>query len=203
MTWLILKDALTHAVTMTSATEWLAFVTSIGYILLIILEKQSAWLFAIVSSLLYHSVFYESNLYLESILQLFYVTMGIIGWVTWKKAAQQNNNKLKRWSFKSHLLNGFICIGFALILGFIFKTYTNQFNPFTDGFTTAFSLSATYMVTRKILENWVYWILIDSVAIYLFISRDLYLTALLYFVYTVMAVIGLIQWKRQFKMQTP
>jgi nicotinamide mononucleotide transporter len=202
MTWLTLKDTLKDAVAITSFTEWFAFLTSLGYILLIILKKQSAWFFAIISSLLYHIVFYDSKLYLESILQLFYVIMGILGWITWKKATQQNNDKLITWSFKAHVLNGIISVGCALLLGYLFKTYTHQFNPYTDAFTTVFSLAATYMVTKKILENWVYWILIDSVALYLFTTRDLYLTALLYLVYAFMAIIGLIRWIRLFKLQT-
>jgi len=202
MTWLTLKDTLKDAVAITSFTEWFAFLTSLGYILLIILKKQSAWFFAIISSLLYHIVFYESKLYLESILQLFYVIMGIFGWITWKKAIKQNKDKLITWSFKAHVLNGIISVCCALLLGYLFKTYTHQFNPYTDAFTTVFSLAATYMVTKKILENWVYWILIDSVALYLFTTRDLYLTALLYLVYAFMAIIGLIRWIRLFKLQT-
>ncbi len=187
---------------MTSASEWLAFLTSIVYIYLIILKKTSAWAFAIFSSLLYHIVFFKSKLYLESSLQLFYVVMGVFGWITWKMKEKQNNNKIITWSLKKHLWNSFICICCSLILGFVFKNYTNQFNPYMDAFTTVFSISATYMVTKKILENWVYWILIDSIAMCLFISRSLYLTTLLYLIYTIMAIIGLIQWKRLLKLQT-
>jgi nicotinamide mononucleotide transporter len=202
MAWLTLKEALKDALVITSVAEWLAFLTSIGYISLIILQKQSAWIFAIISSLLYHIVFYESKLYLESMLQLFYVIMGIVGWITWKRATQHNKDKLITWSVKAHVLNGIISISCALLLGYLFKTYTHQFNPYTDAFTTVFSLSATYMVTKKLLENWVYWILIDSVAMCLFVSRDLYLTALLYLIYTIMAMIGLIRWTRLVKLQT-
>jgi nicotinamide mononucleotide transporter len=86
-------------------------------------------------------------------------------------------------------------------LGYIFDSYTNQENPYTDAFSTVFSLAATFMVTKKVLENWIYWIVIDAVCIYLFASRGLFLTSILFFFYTIIAVFGFVQWRRQFKLQ--
>ncbi len=74
-------------------------------------------------------------------------------------------------------------------------------NPYADAFTTVFSLAATFMVTRKVLENWIYWIIIDIVSTYLFASRDLYLSSALFVLYTVIAVFGFFNWSRIYKQQ--
>jgi nicotinamide mononucleotide transporter len=89
----------------------------------------------------------------------------------------------------------------AFILGYLFEKYTNQANPYIDAFTTLYSLSATYMVTKKILGNWIYWIIIDLVSIYLYAQRDYNLTAVQYGLFTVLAVFGFFAWRKEFKTQ--
>ena len=69
--------------------------------------------------------------------------------------------------------------------------------PIIDSFTTCFSIIATFLVVKKILENWIYWIIIDLVSIYIYFSRDLHLTSLLFLVYTVIAIIGYFNWKKK------
>ena len=84
-------------------------------------------------------------------------------------------------------------------MGFYFATYTDTQMPMVDSFTTVFSLFATYMVTKKVLENWLYWIVIDAVSIYLYFSRDLHLTSLLFMAYTIIAIFGYFAWLKQTK----
>jgi nicotinamide mononucleotide transporter len=82
-------------------------------------------------------------------------------------------------------------------MGFYFATYTNAKMPIVDSFTTVFSLFATYMVVKKILGNWLYWIIIDTVSVYLYFSRDLHLTALLFMAYTIIAIFGYFNWLKK------
>jgi nicotinamide mononucleotide transporter len=110
-------------------------------------------------------------------------------------------DKIIRWPIKYHLLNFGISATIALVLGLLFDNFTNQAYPYADAFTGVFSLAATFMVTKKVLENWIYWILIDAICIFLFAARDLYLSAVLFFVYTLIAIFGLFHWKKQFKQQ--
>jgi nicotinamide mononucleotide transporter len=91
--------------------------------------------------------------------------------------------------------------GLAFILGYFFDLYTNQVNPYLDAFTTCYSLSATFMVTRKVLGNWIYWIVIDLSSVYLYAQQDYNLTAVQYVIFTVLAVIGFVTWRKEFKLQ--
>lgn len=189
-----------HAFSETSLLEWLAVLTGTLYVILISYKQIIAWLFALISSLLYVYICFNYQLYLESFLQFFYVAMAIYGWLNWKKEIQTTT--IIKWPIKNHLMNIGLSSILTLILGFTFSKFTNQANPFTDAFTTVFSLTATLMVTKRVLENWIYWIIIDGVSIFLYSSRALYLTSVLFFIFTLIAIFGYIKWKKEFKIQT-
>jgi len=180
----------------TSLIEWLAVVSTIIYVILVAKRLIICWLFAFVGSALFVYLCYEGNLYIESILQLFYVIMAVVGWLSWKKSELKDNTIVK-WKMNNHLLNIAISGVLAFILGYLFKNYTNQANPYIDAFTTLYSLSATYMVAKKILENWIYWIVIDLVSIYLYAQRDYNLTAVQYGLFTILAVFGFFAWRKE------
>ena len=184
----------------TSIIEWLAVVTSVIYVILAAKRLILCWFFAFVGSCLFVYLCYIGDLYIESILQLFYVVMAVVGWITWKKASSENSN-IKKWGMNNHFLNIVISGIVAFILGYIFDNYTNQANPYVDAFTTCYSLSATFMVTRKILGNWIYWIVIDVVSVYLYAQRDYNLTAVQYGLFSILAVFGYIAWRKEYKHQ--
>ena len=184
----------------TSLIEWLAVVSSIIYVILVAKRLIICWLFAFVGSALFVYLCYEGNLYIESILQLFYVIMAVVGWLSWKKSELKDHTIVK-WKMNNHLLNIAISGVIAFILGYLFDNYTNQANPYIDAFTTLYSLSATYMVTKKILGNWIYWIIIDLVSIYLYAQRDYNLTAVQYGLFTILAVFGFLAWRKEYKTQ--
>ena len=185
----------------TSSIEWLGVLTGLLYVILISFKNITAWLFALLSSSIYVYLCFISNLFLETGLQLFYVAMAIFGWLKWKKDSLENETNIIKWDYRLHLLNILISGSLTFIIGYIFDNFTSQANPYTDAFSTIFSLVATFMVTKKVLENWIYWIFIDAVCIYLFASRGLYLTSLLFVLYTTIAVIGFFQWRSLFKLQ--
>lgn len=184
----------------TSIIEWLAVISSIIYVVLAAKRLILCWLFAFIGSCLFVYLCYVGDLYIESILQLFYVVMAIVGWISWNKE-ELDNSKIKKWGVNNHLFNILISGVVAFILGYIFANYTNQANPYIDAFTTCYSLSATFMVTRKVLGNWLYWIVIDIVSIYLYSQRDYNLTAVQYGIFTILAVYGFIAWRNEYKLQ--
>ena len=184
-----------------SFVEWLAVVTSILYVLLVARNNILCWIFALISSALYIYICFAYQLYLESGLQSFYFVMGIVGWVSWQKS-NEDGSKIVIWNIKKHLINILISSAITILLGFIFSKYTDQASPYVDAFTTVFSLAATYLVIKRILENWIYWILIDVLSIYLYASRELYLTSILYFVFTLLAIYGFVSWRRKLKIQS-
>ena len=184
----------------TSSIEWLAVISSIIYVILAAKRLILCWLFAFIGSVLFVYLCFIGNLYIESVLQLFYVAMAVVGWLTWRNS-NSDTFLIKKWKLNNHILNIVLSGVLALIIGYIFEQYTQQANPYVDAFTTCYSLSATYMVTRKIIGNWIYWIVIDLVSIYLYAQRDYYLTAVQYGLFTILAVYGYMVWRKEYKLQ--
>ena len=192
-------DNIKNAFFETSLLEWFGVLTGVLYVVFISYKKMIDWFFALSSSLTYVYICFTYNLYLESFLQVFYVLMAIYGWLNWKKEA--NHSNIIKWPLKIHLINIFASLFLTITLGYLFQKHTYQANPYTDAFTTVFSLTATFMVTKKVLENWIYWIIIDAVSIFLFFSRELYLTSVLFFFFTLIAVWGYTKWKKSYSNQ--
>jgi len=188
------------AIKVTSLIEWLAVASSVIYVILAAKRLITCWLFAFVGSSLFVYLCYIGELYLESMLQLFYVAMAVVGWISWRNSRPENTN-IKKWGINNHVLNILISGVAAVIFGSIFDNYTSQVNPYLDSFTTCYSLSATFMVTRQILGNWIYWIVIDLVSIYLYAQRDYNLTAIQYGIFTILAVLGFLAWRNEYKNQ--
>lgn len=194
----------------TSFLEWLAVITGVVYVILASAQSIWCWLFAFISSCIYVYLCISIELYLESGLQFFYVIMAIVGWFSWQNANRSNEvldstdegSSITKWSLKIHAINIVGSGLLAFLLGWLFSTYTNQNNPYVDAFTTVYSLLATFMVTRRVLENWIYWIVIDLVSIYLYASRELYLTSVLFALFTVLAAIGLYSWYKTYKSES-
>jgi nicotinamide mononucleotide transporter len=184
----------------TSLLEWIAVLSSLFYIVFIARKNSRAWFFALVSSSIYVYLCFISQFYLETILQLFYVSMAIIGWLLWNKK-QEIPFKIIQWKGKQHIVNILISSILTLILGNFFQVYTDQALPYLDAFTTVFSISATFMVAYKVLENWLYWIVIDIASMPLYAYRDLNLTVVLFGIYTIVAIVGFVRWRRTFKLQ--
>jgi len=184
----------------TSLLEWIAVLSSIFYIVFIARKNGVAWFFALVGSSIYVYLCFINQFYLETILQLFYVSMAIIGWLLWNKK-QENPFRIIQWKGRQHLVNILISSIVTLLLGNFFEVYTDQALPYLDAFTTVFSISATFMVAYKVLENWLYWIVIDVVSMPLYAYRDLNLTVVLFGIYTIVAIVGYVRWRRTFKLQ--
>lgn len=182
----------------TSITEWIIFISAIIYILLIAAENAWGWLFGIIASIVSVYLCYTGNLFLESGLNVFYAIVGFYGWYQWlygskdKKEIQiSENTKLKNGYLI--LLGCLIWIPFAILA----KKYSTQALPYLDAFITTFSLIATWMTTKKMIENWLYWIIVDALGILLFGNREFYLLALLNIIYTSMAIAGYFSWRKK------
>lgn len=177
-----------------SILETVAVIFSLLYVYLAAHQNNLCWLAAVISVSLYIYICFDAKLYAETILQVFYFLMAIYGFYSWKK----NNSQLQisTWPIKKHLFIIFLGTILTFFLGFIFSNFTDAEMPLVDSFTTVFSVFATYMVVKKILSNWLYFIIIDIISTYLYFSRDLHLTSLLFLLYTFIAVAGFIKWNR-------
>ena len=113
------------------------------------------------------------------------------------KLMYEQELKITSWKKQYHLYAIIIVTLLAIISGFLLEKYTQAALPFLDAFTTWGAIITTYMVAKKIIENWIYWFVIDSISIYLFISRELYLTALLFFIYLIIIIFGYRSWRKK------
>ena len=195
-----ITENLIQAIVNTSPVEWLGVLSSIAYVILAAFRKILCWPFGFLSSSIYVYLCFTTNLYLETFLQIFYVFMAVYGWINWTRTKQQTVEVIN-WKISMHagILLGGILI--TLGLGYYFQAYTDQARPFLDAPITVFSFAATWMTAKRVVEGWIYWIIVDFAAIFLYASRDLHLSALLYFIFTVMSVSALIQWNRQMQNQ--
>ena len=180
-----------------SIIESIAVFFSILYVILAAKENIWCWGAGAISVSLYIYICFFAQLYAETSLQIFYLFMAFYGYYYWNKKEQ--SLQISEWSIGKHLFILVIGAILTFLMGFYFATYTNAKMPIVDSFTTVFSLFATYMVAKKILGNWLYWIVIDAVSVYLYFSRDLHLTSLLFMVYTIIAIFGYFSWMKKMK----
>ncbi|MEO7386612.1 MAG: nicotinamide riboside transporter PnuC [Gammaproteobacteria bacterium] len=186
-----------------SQLELLAVALAIVYLLLAIRENRWCWPAAALSSLAYLQVFYGAGLYMQAALQLFYAAMGIYGWWAWRPAAGGRDVlRIHRWPFRWHVVALTLIGALGLVTGTLLTRYTAAEVPYVDSLVSLYAVLATWMVTRKLLENWLYWIVIDSVTLGLALNQGLRLTAGLFALYVILAVVGGYRWLKNWR-QSP
>jgi nicotinamide mononucleotide transporter len=171
--------------------EIAAVVFSITYTVLITYENILCWPAAIIASIIFIYLVYGKRLIAETVLHAFYLLAAVYGWIMWgtSESFQVNSYGL---NINLALIAGSLAL--VMISGFLLKKFFSAAMPYIDSFTTIFSFIATYMMAHMVLENWLYWIVIDSVSVYMYARRGLQIGALLFAVYTVLAINGYIQW---------
>lgn len=186
-----------------SWVDWVATATALIYVLLAARENIWCWFWGIIScSLWAYASFFFYQLYLDALLQLFYVAMGFVGIYQWKYGgSQQGGVPIGRLSLRQHLSLLAGGTAAALLFGYFFDEYTPAAATYWDAFTTIFSILATLILVRKILDNWAYWIVVDLIYSGLYFSRGAYLFALLMLVYVLIAALALARWARQYREQ--
>ncbi len=181
--------------------ETLAVVAAIVYLILAIRQNIWCWAAALLSTALYLHIFFEARLYMESALQLFYIAMAIYGWYQWSRGDNGRERQITTWTISQHGRAVALVLVLTLFSTVGLAKFTNAAMPLLDSLTTWGSVVATYMVARKVLENWHYWFVIDSLSIYLYLSRDLKQTAVLFAIYLFLIVIGLRTWRKDLQSQ--
>ena len=182
--------------------ETLAVFLGIGYLLLAMRESSLCWYCAFFSTALYVWIFGDVSLYMESALNVYYMAMAIYGWLQWQRGgADKSGVNIIRWTARQHILGVAIILAASVTSGYLLSSNTAAKLPYLDSFTTWGSVFATIMVAQKVLENWLYWIVINSVSIYLYIDRGLDQTAAMFFLYLVLASIGFLTWKKAYDTQ--
>ncbi len=181
-----------------SIEETIAVALALVYVIFAIKENSWCWYAAFVSVAIYVFICYQSKLYLETILQIFYLIMAVYGYLQWKKKDKKNESlHISTWSNEMLIYTIISASLVSIIVGYLFSTYTPTSMPYLDAPITIFSLLATYMVSKKIIQNWIFWVFINIGCILLYASKGLNLTAILYGLYVIIAFIGYFEWKKK------
>ncbi|GAA0305759.1 nicotinamide riboside transporter PnuC [Psychrosphaera haliotis] len=179
-----------------SVWEYIGVATGLMYLLLAIKQSSWCWPAAFVSTLIYMNLFWQGALLLESALNFYYLLMAIYGWWQWNGGLEESNTKpVVSWSLNKHTKIVVVLTIISLVVGFLADEYTTQKMAYLDSFTTCFAVYTTYMVTQKVLENWLYWLFIDVASIYLYYQTGYLPTAALFVLYTFLALKGYVEWR--------
>lgn len=191
----------------TSLLEFIAVITGIGSVWYAQRENILVYPVGIISVLIYVYICYISRLYADAGINLFYFIVSVYGWYHWThKNGKTENREISVNSRMEQLLGvGLVVLGFFVIIGLIWifnhhdRVYMNSFVPFLDSFITSIFLVGMWLMALKRVENWIYWIVGDIIAIPLYYSKGLVFTGFQYIVFLVIAVLGYIEWKKRWQ----
>ena len=177
--------------------EWVAVGFGLGCVLLTIRQSVWCWPMGLVQVVLYVHVFYQARLYSDVILHVIYVVLQIYGWYAWLHGgADRGKLTVSRLSRRHLLLWAAAGVAATLAVGGLMSRFTGADRPYWDASILAFSLVAQWLMARKVVESWVFWIAVDVLAVGLYAVKRLYPTTALYSVFLVLAIIGLLEWRR-------
>ncbi|MDQ9170907.1 nicotinamide riboside transporter PnuC [Oxalobacteraceae bacterium R-40] len=181
----------------TTPLELVSFLLALITVALNIRQNHWAWLFSIVSSALYAIVFFGARLYGDMSLQFVFVAVSVWGWYQWLHGGVAHQAlKVSRLSDSGWGISVIAWLAGFVAIALFLKSFTDTDVPYMDGFLTAGSLLGQLLLSRKKLENWYVWIVVDLLYIGLYVYKNLMLTAVLYAVFVAMAAIGLRAWKK-------
>ncbi len=139
---------------------------------------------------------------MEAVLNGFYLAMAVYGWFAWRTGARgESGLPVVTWPIRIHLVAGVCLVLLSVLTGGLLNAYTDAAFPHVDSLTTWFAIWSTFLVARKVLENWWYWLLIDLASVFIYWSRDLQLTGILFLVYIAMIPFGLVAWTQSMRQQ--
>lgn len=183
--------------------EILGTVLGISYVFLSIKQNILTWLMGLLTSALYIYVFFTAKFYADMALQVYYVWISIYGWILWSQKQQNSPNQevvhIVHINIKQSKVLLVISILLWFIIYFILKYFTDSPIPLGDSFTTALSIVGTWMLAKKILEHWIIWIVVDMISLILYIMKGLYPTSIMFVIYTIAALWGYFEWKKELK----
>jgi nicotinamide mononucleotide transporter len=180
-------------------TELVAVILAVAYLVLAIRQNIWCWFCAAISTAIFVYLFARASLYMESLLNVFYFGMAIYGWSVWRGGNAKDELPVAVWPLQVHVYAITIIICLAAASGFLLANYTDAAYPYVDSATTFAAIWATFLVARKILENWWYWLVIDFVSVFIYWTRGLEATAVLFIVYVILIPIGIAAWTRSYR----
>lgn len=182
-----------------SVLEASGFLLGAAYLLLAIRESAWCWVCAFAASLIFAWLFAGARIYMDAGLQLFYAGMAVYGLWVWRGGGRDDEPAVCRWRWQRHAVALAIVALASAASGWTLERMTDAAYPYVDSATTWASLWATFLVARKVLENWWYWLVIDIVSVAIYLERGLQFAALLFALYVLLIPFGLVAWTRSMR----
>ena len=183
--------------------EVVAALLGIGYVILAARESQWCWLLAFISTFIYTVLFWEGQLPMQALLNFYYMGMAVYGYLLWRRHGKQEDDlHISSWSLLEQLLFLVVGIFLTFICGLYLIQYEFSHNPFLDAGVMVFSVMNTFLMVKKVIQNWLYWIVIDAAAIILYAQNGYYATIVMYSIYLILAVIGYLSWHKLYHQVT-
>ena len=179
-----------------SATaEWTAVALALVYVYLATKGLRSCFIFGLISSALFVDICYADRLYFDTAINAYYVVMSIVGWFSWKEVSEGHIIPVMM-SRKAFGYSAFLALLLSLLLGYFTHQYSDASLPFIDAFTTVMAVLATWLMVKKVIQNWLIWVAADAVSIFMYLYKGHLAISILFLVYTIIAVYGYTNWKR-------
>ena len=172
--------------------EWISVVAAIIYVFLAARGNRACFIFGFISSAIFVHICFKDHLYFDAAINIYYVIMSIVGWIQW--SASSDHFQVIRIPTKFFILLSLSSIVLSILLGYLVDKYTDATLAYVDAFTTVLAVVATWMMVKKVLQNWLIWIVADAVSIFMYAYKDHFPIALLFIIYTILAFYGWHQW---------
>ncbi len=198
-----LAQHIAQGIKQTSLLEWVGAITTIACVYLAARQNIWNWLAGIIAVTAYMVIFFESGLFGDAYLQIYFLGTGIYGWYFWLQKKERKEKPVTSLSVKEYLLVILATLILSGLLGLYLHKFTTSTVPYIDGFCTAVSFMAQLLMTRKVLQNWALWVFVDICYVPLYIYKNLYVTAILYIILLVLAAMGYRDWYREYKSVKP
>ncbi len=183
---------------LSSPWELLAVVLALVYLLLAVQRSLWCWPCAFVSSAIYVALTFDSRLYMQATLNVFYVAMAVYGFWEWRRGRNTEGSvDILHWPVRNHVVAITAVLAASAVNGWWLANYSDAASPYLDSFTTWGGVITTWMVTRRVIENWLYWIVVDAATAYVFFQQERRVTGLLFLIYLVIVVQGYRTWRRE------
>jgi len=185
------------AFAMMSSWELLAVAFGIAYVLLAAKESLWTWLFAFLGTLIYTVIFWEGALVSSSLLNFYYMIMAIYGFILWRGGKSGEELTVTSYPKNQHIELISTGIVVSLVVGYLSHAYLGARFAYLDALVLVFSVIATWLLANKILENWLYWMVIDAVALFLYFKSEYYVTVVLFALYIILSFWGYYTWNKR------
>ena len=186
-----------------SGWEIFAALLGMAYITFAARESQWCWPIAFISTLIYTTLFWEDQLPMQALLNFYYMGMAIYGYTLWRRHGPTKDKLvITSWPWTKQLTFITIATVLSLITAYYLEVTETSQNPYLDASVTIFSMINTWLMANKVLQNWLYWIVIDGAAIVLYAQSGYYATVILFSIYTILAFIGFLSWQKLYRQQS-